>query len=98
MNLSRYGDMAYPHRDAQGSMSKNITALAYLNRQWQVEYGGETKFFDDDGTSVGVLPQPGRLALFRGSVLHVGSIPNRECRIARYTMATKFKGSRKASF
>jgi len=97
VNLSRYGDMAYPHRDAQGSMSKNVTALAYLNRQWQIEFGGETKFFDEDGTSIGVLPHPGRLALFRGYMLHVGSIPNRECRIARYTMATKFKGLRKSA-
>lgn len=89
-NLALYGDMLFTHRDA--SPDENlVTSLWYICREWDVEWGGETLFFDEnDDAAFVVAPRPGRLVLFDGSIRHVGRPPNRICHSARYTMAIKF--------
>lgn len=91
INMVRYGDMSYPHCDASRK-SRDVTALLYANDEWHRKYGGETHFYDYAGDNLcAVLPKPGRLVLFRGSIEHSGSAPSRICALPRYTVAYKFR-------
>ncbi len=93
INMCHYGDMEYPHRDCRKD-AKDITVLYYVNRHWDYEWGGETKFYEKGETRLAVLPKPGRFLIFRGAVEHIGSIPTRVCNISRFTLALKYISKR----
>jgi Rps23 Pro-64 3,4-dihydroxylase Tpa1-like proline 4-hydroxylase len=77
INHAAYGDMLFTHFDAQPQHQDFFTALWYLCDAWDVEWGGETMFFDERGDAlVAVTPRPGRLALFDGRIRHAGRPPN----------------------
>lgn len=88
-NACYFGDLLLPHRDAMPGQ-RDVTALWYLNSEWDMAWGGATQFFDEaTATAISVLPRPGRLALFDGELLHVGLPPNRQCFEPRLTLAIK---------
>lgn len=90
-NHAAYGDMLFTHTDAQPG-SKGLTALWYIAPEWNVEWGGETLFYNKDmDAEVAVTPRPGRLVVFDGSITHVGRPPNRICYAPRYTLAFKLE-------
>jgi SM-20-related protein len=90
-NLALPGDVLYSHFDCMPGQ-RDCTALWYLCRTWEREWGGETVFFDSmDEISLGVLPRPGRLALFDGRIRHAGRAPSRIALEPRYTFAIKFE-------
>jgi len=89
VNSSVYGDMYYAHRDCSVHR-KHVTALYYANLDWQVDWGGETIFYNDnEDAEVVVSPRPGRLVVARGAILHKGTVPTRACYEERYTIAYK---------
>lgn len=89
-NVASYGDMLFTHRDCMPDQ-KDITALWFICGEWDIEWGGETVFFDKSGEiAYAVRPKPGRLIVFDGSILHVGRPPSRICYQSRYTLAIKF--------
>lgn len=89
-NMRLFGNSAFPHRDVS-TAKKDITVLVYTNTKWEFDWGGETLFYDDSGECVmGVVPKPGRIALFRGAVVHRSGLVNRECYEARFTFAMTF--------
>lgn len=91
-NQISYGDMLFPHRDAQERGSRSVTLLVYGNTSWDRVWGGETIFYDDAGEiAAAVLPKPGRVAVFRGAIEHRASAPQRICYEPRYTLAFKFR-------
>jgi len=88
-NALLFGDVAFAHRDALDE--RHVTALAYPNPEWAHEFGGETLFYDEHGEIVdAVEPWPGRLVLFKGTILHKGSPPSRLVWGTRFTTAFKF--------
>ena len=90
-NAAYYGDMLITHRDCNPKDKNVVTALWYICKSWDLEWGGETLFFDkQQETAFAVNPKPGRMAIFEGSLLHVGRPPNRICTEPRYTLALKF--------
>ena len=90
-NHAAYGDMLFTHTDAQPG-SRGLTALWFIAPEWNVEWGGETLFFDSSlDARVAVSPRPGRLVVFDGSLIHVGRPPNRVCYAPRYTLAFKLE-------
>ena len=90
-NHAAYGDMLFTHTDAQPG-TWGLTALWFIAPEWNVEWGGETLFFDSSmDAQVAVSPRPGRLVLFDGSLTHVGRPPNRICYAPRYTLAFKLE-------
>jgi len=90
-NVASYGDMLFTHTDCLPDQH-DLTALWYLSASWDVEWGGETVFFDAaDEIACAVLPKPGRLVVFDGAIKHVGRPPNRICYAPRYTFAIKFE-------
>lgn len=90
-NVASYGDMLFTHTDCLPHQH-DLTALWYLCESWDIEWGGETMFFDSDGEIAhAVQPRPGRLVIFDGAIKHVGRPPNRICYAPRYTFAIKFQ-------
>ncbi|GAB3104211.1 2OG-Fe(II) oxygenase [Lysobacter terrae] len=90
-NVASYGDMLFTHTDCLPDQH-DLTALWYLCDRWDIEWGGETMFFDGaDEIACAVQPRPGRLVVFDGAIKHVGRPPNRICYAPRYTFAIKFQ-------
>lgn len=90
-NVASYGDMLFTHTDCLPEQH-DLTALWYLCQSWDIEWGGETMFFDaQDDIACAVIPKPGRLVVFDGAIKHVGRPPNRICYAPRYTFAIKFE-------
>lgn len=90
-NHAAYGDMLFTHTDSQPGQ-RGLTALWYVAPEWDVEWGGETMFYDSRQDAVAaVTPKPGRLAVFDGSIVHAGRPPNRICYAPRYTLAFKLE-------
>lgn len=90
-NVALYGDMLFSHVDCLPQQG-DLTALWYLCNEWDVEWGGETVFFDaDDEIAAAVRPRPGRLVVFDGAIKHVGRPPSRICYYPRYTFAIKLQ-------
>lgn len=89
-NIASYGDMLFTHTDCLPGQHE-LTALWYLCEKWDIEWGGETLFYDSaDEVAVALAPKPGRLVVFDGAIKHVGRPPNRICYGPRYTFAIKF--------
>ncbi len=89
-NFASYGDVLMTHVDALPG-ARELTALWFLCDRWDIEWGGETVFFDSQEAQVIVSPKPGRLVIFDGAIRHVGRPPNRNCLVARYTFAVKLR-------
>lgn len=90
-NFASYGDMLFTHTDCKPE-ERDLTALWYLCDRWDVEWGGETVFYDaHDEIACAVRPRPGRLVIFDGAIKHAGRPPNRICYAPRYTFAIKFE-------
>lgn len=67
------------------------TVLYYITQEREPRLGGETQFLDYNTMEIrGVLPQPGRMVVFNGDILHrATAYPHRE----RFTIALKFDRS-----
>lgn len=90
-NAASYGDMLFTHVDCTPEQH-DLTALWYLCSHWDLEWGGETMFYDASGeVACAITPRPGRLVIFDGAILHAGRPPNRICYAPRYTFAIKFE-------
>ena len=94
VNCSVFGDSYYAHRDC-GVQEHHVTALYYANLVWNIDWGGETIYYNDDqDAELVVMPRPGRLVVARGAMLHRGGVPTRACHEERYTLAYKLNSSR----
>jgi hypothetical protein len=90
-NHAAFGDMLYTHTDCLPDQ-RELTALWFLCERWDVEWGGETLFFDATGDAAfAASPRPGRLVVFDGAIRHAGRPPNRACYVPRYTFAIKLE-------
>ena len=90
-NYASFGDMLFTHTDCLPD-SEELTALWYVCTDWDLEWGGETLFFSENGDAEFVAsPRPGRLVVFDGAIRHVGRPPNKVCLSPRYTFAMKLE-------
>lgn len=90
-NVASFGDMLFTHTDCLPDQ-RDLTALWYLCEHWDLEWGGETMFYDAaDEVACALTPRPGRLVIFDGAIKHAGRPPNRICYAPRYTFAIKFE-------
>jgi hypothetical protein len=90
INRINFGDMSFTHEDCSKE-SNDISAVYYLNEKWDVNWGGEIIFYENNGDALfAVTPKPGRLVLFRGAITHKIGIPNRQCLISRISLALKY--------
>ncbi len=90
-NVASYGDMLFTHTDCLPD-AREMTALWFIQKEWDHEWGGETLFFDRHKDAAFVAsPKPGRLVVFDGAILHAGRPPSKICTEPRYTFALKFE-------
>lgn len=88
-NYAAFGDMLYTHSDCLPE-NRELTALWFMSKTWEPEWGGETMFFDSSGDAMFCTsPKPGRLVIFDGAIAHAGRPPSRICYTPRYTFAIK---------
>jgi SM-20-related protein len=93
VNNSVFGDGYYAHRDCEPH-EKHVTALYYANPEWQIDWGGETIYYnDEEDAELAISPRPGRLVIARGAVLHRGTVPTRICYEERFTLAYKLNST-----
>lgn len=91
VNYASFGDMLFTHTDCLPDADE-LTVLVYICPEWDVEWGGETLFFNDNDDCVfASTPKPGRTVIFHGAIKHVGRPPNRICYTPRYTLAFKLE-------
>jgi hypothetical protein len=74
--------------------SQGVTIMFYLNKIWHVSYAGETIFVDSFGEIThSIIPKPGRVAIFDGSIPHAAREVSRTC--VELRMVATFKYGRK---
>ncbi len=91
VNYASYGDMLFTHTDCLPDQDE-LTILVFICEQWDIEWGGETLFYNQENDCVfACTPKPGRVVIFDGAIKHVGRPPNRICYTPRYTLAYKME-------
>lgn len=74
-NAFRFGDTPSLHYD--GEHLDAISFLIYGNKDWELQWAGQTIFMLNGEISDIVIPKPGRLVIFPGLVQHSGIAPSR---------------------
>ena len=87
-----YGTVHEIHTDGkfQGDI---ITVMFYLNKIWDITYGGETNFLDQPRKNIlfSVIPKPSRALIFDGWYPHCAREVSRSCIELRMVATFKFK-------
>jgi len=66
------------------------TVMAYLNQDWNADWGGETAIFNSQREIVlSVLPRYGRIIAFDGHKLHAARPLSRSCSVLRQVLVIK---------
>lgn len=88
-NGHTYGGDGHLHTDDE--RPGHFTSIYYAHDSWEVNWGGETVFFDPAGQDVvkSVYPRPGRLVQFPGYIPHAARSPSRDCPALRAVFVVK---------
>jgi len=71
----------HPHSDFAKHKDNHATFLAYLNKEWKPNWGGETVFYwnkseyIDENIRETVLPEPGLIVEYDSRIVHKGTPP-----------------------
>ena len=86
INAWKCDEVSLPHFDGN-----HTTCVIYCNRDYNVKYGGETLFYDENEDVIqAVSPKAGRAVFFNGWMLHkAGSFNRLYQHDYRYTLAYK---------
>lgn len=78
VNSYKFGDVLTVHSDHEKIKGlKPLTALIYGNKNWDVNWGSETVFVDNQGEIIkSIIPKPGRLVVFDATLPHTGRVPS----------------------
>lgn len=91
VNAGVYGDTMFSHTDTTPERQE-ITVLWYIVPEWNIDWSGETLFYDkDDEIAYAAVPRPGRLVIFDSRIKHSGRPPSRICYHNRFTLALKME-------
>jgi Rps23 Pro-64 3,4-dihydroxylase Tpa1-like proline 4-hydroxylase len=81
----------YFHND-ELKENKAKTLLVYLNTKWDVDWGGETMFANNQGdVEIAVSCKPNRLVVFDSDTLHRPSATSADASQHRFTFVSIFK-------
>lgn len=88
-NGHTYGGDGHLHTDCD--RPGHFTSIYYAHPEWDVNWAGETVFFDSSGQDVlhGVFPKPGRIVHFPGDIPHAARSPSRDCPALRAVIVVK---------
>ena len=95
INLGIHSDQHLIHVD-DPKPNESKTCLIYMNRKWDLNWGGETIFYDDQRKNIVYTSQfiPGRIVIFDGSIPHSAKPQHFDAPPYRFTLAVKFKVSK----
>lgn len=92
-NGHTYGVEGYIHTDSEEEDA--FTTIYYAHAAWDANWAGETVFFPQGGgAGKAVLPEPGRVIVFRGATPHVARSASRECPELRVSVVIKTRLAR----
>ena len=79
------------HRDWTVNDQNGVTFIAYLNKEWKQDWGGQTAFYNEQGEYVhNEYPEPGKMICYDGKTIHAGIAPLVP-RVLRVTLAVQGK-------
>jgi Rps23 Pro-64 3,4-dihydroxylase Tpa1-like proline 4-hydroxylase len=95
VNLGIPTDCHQLHTDIASSstnIDECLTLLYYVNCDWNINWGGETLFYNNDlsGIEYTSFFKPGRIILFDGSIPHSARPQSFSSNQYRFTLACKF--------
>lgn len=88
-NGQTHGLVGSVHQD--DSKENTYTFLYYANPAWRNDWGGDTVFYNHDGTIMSIFPYPNSAVIFDSRIPHFGTDPNRKCPTLRVTVAWKLE-------
>lgn len=88
VNMCTHADKYRIHMDA----ADGLTLLYYANLKWDIDWGGETMFFDEELQDVEFtsIYKPGRVVLFDSSIPHIARTPTVIAPYYRFTFVHRF--------
>jgi len=88
-NGHTYGGDGHLHTDCD--RAGHFTTIFYAHADWEVNWAGETVFFDVAGQDIihTVFPKPGRIVHFPGDIPHAARSPSRDCPALRSVIVIK---------
>lgn len=87
VNGYTYGTEGSIHIDS--TITGNKTHMIYINTEWKPHWAGETIFLVNDEIFRSILPKPGRLVEFSGSIPHCARSVSRLSGILRKVLVLK---------
>lgn len=89
VNMCTPSDKYRIHMDA----ADGLTLLYYANLKWDIEWGGETLFFDEELNDIEFtsIYKPGRIVLFDSSIPHMARTPTVIAPYYRFTFVHRFQ-------
>ena len=90
-----YGTVHESHVDYFENLNSKggVTVMYYLNNFWNFNFAGETVFYDKYNQDMlkSILPKPGRITLFDGSIEHCARDVRRDLNDLRIVLTFKYK-------
>jgi SM-20-related protein len=86
-NAYTYGTDGYAHTDSK--FENDVTAIIYLNQSWNIDWAGETVFFEDGEIIKSVIPKWNRAIIFPSNMKHAGRGVSRFCTDVRKVLVFK---------
>ena len=90
-----YGTIHESHIDYEETLESKggITVMYYLNNFWDFNFAGETVFYNKNTQDIlkSVLPKPGRITVFDGSIEHCAREVRRDVNDLRMVLTFKYK-------
>lgn len=96
INAFKFSDASLSHTDftLPNKLGLSKTALIYCNKEWDIDWGGETIFMDkltkDAEIIKSIIPKPGRLVIFDSEIPHAARMPNILYPLYKYTFVNRF--------
>ena len=88
-NCFRFGDSPNLHID--GEQEDALKLMVYPNTKWSEAWGSESVFVRDGEITDAIIPKPGRLVIFPGSIPHGAKAPNRNHEgVARFSAVFQY--------
>ena len=85
-----YGTVHQSHRDYALNSKGGITVMYYLNNNWNLNHAGETVFYDNEEIVKSIIPKPGRVIIFDGTLEHCARDIRRDVNDLRMVLTFKY--------
>jgi|TARA_R100000008_G_C3573629_1_gene163802 Rps23 Pro-64 3,4-dihydroxylase Tpa1-like proline 4-hydroxylase len=83
----------FHYDDIAEDYNQILTIMFYLNRDWKIQYSGETVFLTEDWQDIkeSIIPKPGRAVVFDGYIPHAAREVSRMCVDLRMVATFKYE-------